>query len=455
LATQNGGLPIQEAENMKILIVSTNSLPASPSGPAYIAGAALRAGHSVEIFECLFAQDVSAELEAHLARFTPDVIGISIRLVHSFVIDESSNFNTRHLDLRTRVREVVDTCKRASHAQIVLGGPGFNYYAKNWLEYLGLDYGLRGEADLSFPVYLDRLEHGGDITSVPGCIFRRNGQITKTPRQVVENLDETAFPAYQLFDLDKYYVHNISPAILTKRGCAFQCTYCPYRSLEGAHYRLKSPVRVVDEIEHIYKVKNPKRFIFAENNFNVPRQHAEAICLEIKRRKLDIRWGTGDLRPVGVDEDFCRLLQDSGCDYVNLSIESGSASMLKKMKRGYTIEQVRQSLESLVKANLPFGASLMFGAPGETPETISESLALTDAYTIPYGTWVTIGICLWTHHQPFLEEARRSGQFTADSELFEGVNYISPQLPKEFMIELIDILKNRPGYSVQVNKAYA
>ncbi len=440
---------------MKILIISTNSLPASPSGPAYIAGAALQAGHSVEIFECLFAVDLSAELEAHLARFAPDLIGISIRLVHSYIIDESSAFHTRHLDLRTRVREVVDTCKRVSPARIVLGGPGFNYYAQEWLEYLDLDYGIRGEADLSFPLYLDRLEHGEDITTVPGCIFRRNGQIHKIPRRPVENMDETAFPAYQIFDLDQYYTHNISPAILTKRGCAFRCTYCPYSSLEGPRYRLKSPGRVVDEIEHIQKVKNPKRFIFAENNFNVPREHAEAICREIVKRKLTVTWGTGDLRPVGVDDDFCRLLLDSGCDYVNLSIESGSASMLKEILRGYTVEQIRQALDSLVKSSLPFGASLMFGAPGETPETIAKSLALIDVYPIPYGTWVTIGICLWTHHQPFLEEARRSGQFTADRELFEGVNYISPELPKEYMIELIDTLQARKGYSVQVNKAYA
>jgi radical SAM superfamily enzyme YgiQ (UPF0313 family) len=440
---------------MKILIISTNTLPASPSGPAYIAGAALRAGHDVEIFECLFAWDLSIELEAHLARFVPDVIGISIRLVHSYIIDQAAPFNTRHLDLRTRVKEVVDCCKRVSQAKIVLGGPGFNYYAQDWLEYLDLDYGIRGEADLSFPQYLDRLGHGGDISTIPGCIFRRDGQIFKVARKLVENLDDTALPAYHLFDLDKYYEHNISPAILTKRGCSFKCTYCPYSSLEGADYRLKTPGRVVDEIEHIQQAKNPKRFIFSDNNFNVPRQHAEAICQEILRRKVAIRWGTGDLRPVGVSQDFCRLLQDSGCDYVNLSIESGSTAMLKRIKRGYTVGQIRQALESLIKSNLPFGASLMFGAPGETPETIAESLALVDEYPIPYGTWVTIGICLWTHRQPVLEDARRSGQFKDDSELFQGVNYMSPAVSKEYMLELINTLQARQGYSVQVNKAYA
>jgi radical SAM superfamily enzyme YgiQ (UPF0313 family) len=440
---------------MKVLLLSTNTLPASPAGPAYVAGAALRAGHTVEVFECLFAQDLAGELRAHIARFSPDIIGISIRLVHGYVIDESAPFNTRHLDLRVRVKEVVDCVRQATSAPIVLGGPGFNYYARDWLEYLDLDYGIRGEADFSFPLYLKRLEQGGDLTTVPGCVFRRDGQIHKVPREQVENLDETAFPAYELFDLDQYAKHGISPAILTKRGCAFRCTYCPYRSLEGPRYRLKSPGRVVDEIKHIQQVKNPKMIMFCENNFNAPKRHAEAICREILTRKLQVTWGTGDLRPMGISDDFCRLLKDSGCGYVNLSVESGSESMLKDMRRGYTAADVRQSFACLEKSGIPFGASLMIGAPGENPKTVAESLALIDRYSIPSDTWVTIGICLWTHRQEVLTEARRAGQLQDDRQLFVGANYLSPELPKEYMVQLIETLKSKKGYSVQVNKPYA
>ncbi len=129
--------------------------------------------------------------------------------------------------------------------------------------------------------------------------------------------------------------------------------------------------------------------------------------------------------------------------------------MLKRMKRGYTVAHIKQALECLGRANIPFGASLMIGAPGETPETIAESLALLDQYSIPLGTWVTIGICLWTHHQEVLEQARQEGQFRDDRELFEGVNYMSPELPKDYMIELIETLKAKKGYTVQVNQPYA
>jgi radical SAM superfamily enzyme YgiQ (UPF0313 family) len=443
---------------MKVLIISANSLAAAPTGPAYIAGAALRAGHTVEIFECLFAQDMPAELKARLEQFQPDVIGISIRLVHAYIIDPTARYNTRHLDLRENVRQVVHAVRQVTNAPIILGGPGFNYYARDWLEYLQLEYGIRGEADRAFPLYLDRLEKGGDLSTVPGCVTRRDGQIHKAPRDRVEKLDDTAFPAYELCDLERYRQRGISPGILTKRGCAFRCTYCPYRSLEGARYRLKSSARVVDEIEHIQQVSLPRMVIFCENNFNVPMRHAEAVCQEIIGRRLGARWGTGDLRPLGITEDFCRLLRDSGCDYVSLSVESGSEDMLRSMQRGYTVADVRQSLECLEKSGIPFSASLMFGAPGENPRTIEESLSLIDSYRIPLGTWVTVGICLWTPRQAVLSDARQAGQLAEDtgrSRLFEAANYLSPDLPRSFMEELVEKMRTKSGYTIQVNQPYA
>jgi radical SAM superfamily enzyme YgiQ (UPF0313 family) len=440
---------------VKVLIISSNFLPASPSGPAYVAGAALAAGHTVEVFECLFAEHPVGELEDRIARFEPDVVGISIRLVTGDILDESGAFGSRRFDVRPKVREIVDCVKRTSRAQIVLGGPGFNYYGPNWLDYLELDYGIRGEAEFSFPLYLERMENDGDLYSVPGCIYRREGQIHQVPRQLVDDLDATAFPAYELFDLAKYAERGISPAILTKRGCAFRCTFCPYRSLEGARYRLKSPGRVVDEIERIQETHNPKMYTFCDNSFNVPKRHAEAICREIIDRKLGIRWGTGALKPIGITDDFCRLLVDSGCGSVNLAIETASEKMLQSVKRGYHVDDVRGALTCLGHSGIPFGVSLLFGAPGETPETIAETLNLVDSFSTLLDTWVSIGLCLWTDHQRVVEDARREGQLGEDAELFDGAYYISPELPQGYMVELIASLTAKEGYAVQVNKPYA
>lgn len=437
---------------MKVLIISSNTLPAAPTGPVYVAGAVRQAGHDVQIFERLFASNLEGELTSKLEDFQPDVIGISIRLVFGDELDRDASLGTRHTDLRPRIKEIVEIIRQVSPARIVLGGPGFNYYARDWLEYLDLDYGIRGEGEETFPLFLSRLAEGADIYTVPGAVVRVAGVFQALPPCPVQDLDRQALPAYDLLDWQLYAGRQITPAVLTKRGCAFACTYCPYSKLEGKRYRLKSPHRVLTEARHVLQSTGSRKVMFCENNFNAPRQHAEAILRALIAEKADFVWGTGDLRPVGVNDDFCRLMEASGCFYANLSIESASVSMLKSMKRGYTVKQVRDSLEALSRSKIPFGASLMLGAPGETPETIAETLGVLDDYEIPNGVWVTMGVYLWTDYQDIVAEARRTGVLKDDKDLFRGAVYLSPRLPRSYLRELPEVLRARRGYSVQFNK---
>ena len=97
----------------------------------------------------------------------------------------------------------------------------------------------------------------------------------------------------------------------------------------------------------------------------------------------------------------------------------------------------------------------MLGAPGETPETIAETLRVLDDYDIPNGLWVTIGVYLWTDYQDIVGEARRSGYLKDDRELFSGAVYLSPSLPSSYLRELPERLRARPNYSVQFNKPRA
>ena len=193
------------------------------------------------------------------------------------------------------------------------------------------------------------------------------------------------------------------------------------------------------KFNHIRQTAPGCRIMFCDNNFNMPRPHAEAICRALIANGSGVRWGTGDLRPVGVSDEFCRLMADSGCFYANLAVESASDRMLQHLKRGYTVRQVRESLEALSRSQIPFGASLMLGAPGETPETIAETLAVLGDYAIPNGVWVTIGVYMWTDYQDIVAEARREGLLTDAGQLFRGAVYLSPELAPSYLRELLGL----------------
>jgi hypothetical protein len=440
---------------MKVLIISCDLRISTPAGAAYISGAARQAGNIVEEYDAYLADDLSAELQIKLVGFDPEVVGISITAVTSDILDSESDFGTKYVDQRPKIKKIVATIKQYSKARIVLGGSGFNYYAENWLNYLNLEYGIRGESEYAFPLYLKHLEEGGDVSNVPGAFFRKDGKFRKVTREWIKDLDGTAYPAYDLFESDEYRQRNIPFAVFTKRGCAFGCTFCPHSSLEGTRYRLKSPERVINEIKHVIKTTHSAYINFCDNSFNCPKKHAEKVCEAIINHSLEVRWRSGAIKPLKMTKDFCDLMKASGCEYVGLSIETASEKMLENMHRGYRVDDIKEALDNLSYSGIPFGLSILLGAPGENPETISETFNLVDQYPMAQGIWVNVGIYLWTHHQKVIDVARRDGQLKDDRELFNGAYYTSPELPKDYMIDLIESLRSREKFHVQVNKPYA
>ena len=94
----------------------------------------------------------------------------------------------------------------------------------------------------------------------------------------------------------------------------------------------------------------------------------------------------------------------------------------------------------------------MLGAPGESPETIAETLNVLDEYSIPNGVWVTVGVYLWTAYQDIVANLIRAGDLREDKTLFDGMVYLSPHLPATYLRELPDVLRSQHSYSVQFNK---
>ena len=104
---------------MKVLIISSNTLLASPSGPVYVAGAVSQAGHEVQIYERLFTTNLAGELTAKLRDFQPDVVSISIRQVVGDELGLGAPLGTRYTDFRPHANEITDIILQSSSTRIV------------------------------------------------------------------------------------------------------------------------------------------------------------------------------------------------------------------------------------------------------------------------------------------------------------------------------------------------
>ena len=121
--------------------------------------------------------------------------------------------------------------------------------------------------------------------------------------------------------------------------------------------------------------------------------------------------------------------------------------MLKRMRRGYSTEHIREAITSLSKAELPFMVSLLLGGPGESPETIAESMDLLGSLPQAQIVNVNIGLSL-EHHQSVLADARKDGQLQDESDLFDGSYYLSPELSEDYLRDLVESLKDKANWFV-------
>jgi radical SAM superfamily enzyme YgiQ (UPF0313 family) len=154
-------------------------------------------------------------------------------------------------------------------------------------------------------------------------------------------------------------------------------------------------------------------------------RHCKEICDEIAARDLDIEW-SGYLNPKFVDEELCRLMARSGCRAIEFGTDSGSAVMIETLRKEFAPEDLRKTSELCHRHHLKFCHSLIFGGPGETEQTVSETLALMDELR-PTAVIAMTGIRVLPG-TGMVDIALRDGQIDADDNLLYPKFYVAPTL---------------------------
>jgi len=164
-------------------------------------------------------------------------------------------------------------------------------------------------------------------------------------RRLTPDLDSIPFPARRL-PFDRYTVLNeraIIGSIITSRGCPFNCIFCSSSLFYGRLYRARSPKNVVDEVEDLVQKYGLKYVEFIDDTMTVNKGRAESIARKIIKRRLDVSWGFGS-RVDLVNEDMLRLFKRAGCGVFYMGIESGSDRIIKALKKGITLDQVKAAI---------------------------------------------------------------------------------------------------------------
>jgi radical SAM superfamily enzyme YgiQ (UPF0313 family) len=407
---------------MNVLLVSANTerinMVAMPLGLGLVAAATRRAGHDVTLVDLLNRGAIGTAITDAIAMTQPEVIGISVRN-----IDDQSRTNPRFL--LEQVRGVVLACRANSEATIVLGGAGYSIFPAEALAYLGGDFGIWGDGEVAFPALLEQLVRGREPCEVNGVLRAATRSCSsRAARASPEELD--AMPLW-----DDALIASADPhdpdlwiPVQSRRGCPNDCAYCSTARIQGRRIRCRSPHLVVEQIGRLAQA-GYRRFYFVDNSFNIPEAHAHALCDGLRELRPRIEWRC-ILYPHQIEPALVCAMAKAGCVEVALGFESGSVRVLRSLGKRFTPDEVRQSSALLRDHGIRRMGFLLFGGPGETRESVEESLAFARELGLD-GLRVTAGIRIYPD-TPLGRLAVAQGVIRSEADLLQPRFYVSPEV---------------------------
>lgn len=357
---------------MRVLLVSANRemlpSPVVPLGVLSVAGS-LRDGdaHQVFVLDLCFEDDPHRALRDAVAAFSPEVVGIGIRNLHTNAYDGMER-------LIAEYRALVATLRSVTRAPVVLGGAGFSLQPTTLLERLGADHGVVGEGERAFRDLVDRLARGETAPRIVhgGAVSRSEGVVRIRTSAIRSDLDLLPPPARDLTDA-RYYAFDGTVNVQTKRGCAFQCTYCDYPDLEGRKVRVRAPDAIADEVLALSREAGVTHAFFVDSVFNVPKAHARAICDALIARGTPLPW-VCYASPVAFDDALVAAMARAGCVGAEIGTDTGSATMLRRLKKPFSLDEILRARELFFRHEILDCHTFVLGAEGETPEEALETL---------------------------------------------------------------------------------
>ena len=330
-----------------------------PLGLGYIASMLDYKGISYDVLDLnLGYSDI--DLMQKIRKFSPDLVGVAgpTMLKHKLLYGLINRIS----------KEGYDT---------VVGGPLVSTFYSRVLEDCDVTYAVKFEGEHT----LSELCEGKPVEDIRGLIYRKNGKIIENEdRDRQQNLDEIPFPKYKGFELQKY--SRKAFAIVSSKGCPYNCNFCQYKILSGNKFRARSAENVIEELHYWYN-KGYRSFEFYDDNLLVDKARIYKICDLITELKLTgMLLIAGYVRVDHVDEAIIKQMKRAGFVQISMGAESGSDRVLRSMNKGQTVAQIKKAVKLLCDLRLKVVLDITIGHPTETMPDVWKTMKLALRYPI-------------------------------------------------------------------------
>lgn len=286
------------------------------------------------------------------------------------------------------------------------------------------------------------LENWDDLSCIRGIAYHDGQKAIKTEeRELIADLDILPFPKHELFVYDR----RVCACVLTSRGCPRNCSFCVLDSISRRKVRYRSVKNVVDELEYIQK-KFPHitSVWFHDDSFLLDNKRAIAICDEIQRRKLTLKYVcSACFKPLS--RELVLKLEETGFINILFGLESGSPPVMKAMRKGITQEDARNAFKLFEdKPLVPVTAFLIVGLPGETWKTLEETARFVQSLQMTkYSYYSDVGVATIYPGTHVYELAKEKGIIGDEYWLTDGKTpFYTAEHSEQELREMAEFLKD-------------
>jgi radical SAM superfamily enzyme YgiQ (UPF0313 family) len=328
-----------------------------------------------------FLSIIENELKQALDDFDPDFIGVTCM------------FSQTHVS----AKNVCNLIKQiAPDVPLALGGvhPTNSYEGKDTREMLlkdfKVDFLFLFEGELSFRDFVQVVNKQLPTSELAQVIFTgRSNHIHFTQLKKPNSEDLNVIPAFDLMDLEninkngkigKFY-YLLEPeaqfaTVMSNRGCRGRCTFCSVRSFNGKGVRGRSVQIIIDEILLLRDTYNVSHIMWLDDDLFYNQKHTIKLFNEMVRQNVGVTWDASNgVMAASCTEELMYAAAESGCNAINIGMESGNPKILKDIKKPGTVKQFLKAAEVLRKIESIFShVFIMIGFPGETYQMMMDTI---------------------------------------------------------------------------------
>jgi len=427
-----------------LTLINTNRMqpPIAPLGLDYVAAAAVDAGIETRLIDLCLDGENAADNDPFDVDFLADseLVGLSLRNVDDCFWPSGTTF-------LGQFDGVIEAVRSRTDAPLVIGGVGFSIFSRDIFEKSGVDFAIHGDGERAVVDLIGQLRGKRRFDQVEGLIWRDGDRTVVNPPAWPER--PVVSPRRDFVDNATYFRLGGQIGIETKRGCARNCAYCADPLAKGRCFRLRPPSDVADEVEALLP-QGVDVLHTCDAEFNLPRQHAMAVCDELIARRLNrrVRW-YAYLAITPFDDELAERMARAGCVGINFTSDSACENMLGAYGQSHDKEDIARAVRFCRKNDIAVMLDLLLGGPGETPESVKKTVDWIKRID-PDCAGAAMGIRLYpgtsivdavAAEAPLDENRGILRHYDGPVDLLQPTFYISPNLgkrPAELVRDLID-----------------